>query len=146
PPVRSEGYDEEELVASASKLRQSIVAWFDKLKPVERQRLGLHPKANLKPPHFHSSRRVTSDGTMRFGLVVQLIQMENVKVGGVIRELPCGTTLAIDVSGRVRFVISSPAVESRKSEMERMALVSTTSPLGWEIDDPSTDPFAVDYR
>jgi hypothetical protein len=146
PPVRSEAYESEDQLESASQLRIAIQKWFGELIPDERKRLGLLPGADLKTPHFHSSRRVTSDGTVRFGLIVQLIQMQVVGVGGASREFPWGVTLVIDVTGRVRFVIGASEVGSRKPEMEQMAKLAMTSPMGWMLNDPSTDPFAVDYR
>ena len=99
-----------------------------------------------KNPHFHSNRRVTSDGEMRFGLVVQLVQMQKLDVGGVAREFPTGLTMVIDVTGRVRFVIGATDVQSRKQDMEQMARSATTNAMGWAIDDTSIDPFAVDYH
>jgi hypothetical protein len=146
PPVRAEAYESEEEVPAGGQLNDAIVTWFSGLPADERERLGLLPAADLKPPHFHSSRRVTSDGTMRFGLVVQLVQMQRLDVAGMNREFPTGVTLVIDVTGRVRFVIGTPSVESRKQDMEEMARFAMTSPMGWAIGEASTDPFAVDYR
>jgi hypothetical protein len=89
---------------------------------------------------------VTSDGSLRFGLVVQFVQTRSLEVEGIDRAVPTGMTLVIDVTGLVRFVIACPDVETRKTEMERMARLATTTPLGWTLGDPSADPFAVDYR
>jgi hypothetical protein len=65
---------------------------------------------------------------------------------GFARAFPTGATLVIDVTGRVRFVISSPPLGSCQQEMEQMAQTQITNALGWKIDDPVADPFAVDYR
>jgi hypothetical protein len=117
PPVRAEAYESEDQVPAGSKLNAAITTWFSGLPADERERLGLLPAADLQRPHFHSSRRVTSDGTMRFGLVVQLVQMQRLDAAGISREFPTGVTLVIDVDGRVRFVIGTPGVESRKQDM-----------------------------
>ncbi|HET9942255.1 MAG TPA: hypothetical protein VFR05_02875 [Terriglobia bacterium] len=146
PFVRSEAYDPEELLEAGNRLRLEISKWFNALPPEERGRLGFLPGAALKPPHFHSSRRVTSDGTLRFGLVVQLVQMQTIHLNGIDREFPWGATLVIDVTGRVRFFIGAPPLAQRVPEMTQMAQSATTSPLGWALDDAAADPFAVDYR
>ena len=84
---------------------------------------------------------------MRFGLVVQLVQMERLDdVAGISRDFPTGLTLVIDVTGDVRFVIRAAGVQSRKQDMEQMARSATTSPMGWAIEEVSIDPFAVDYH
>jgi len=49
-------------VAAGQQLRTAIVAWFCSLPADERERLGFLRDADLKNPHFHSNRRVTSDG------------------------------------------------------------------------------------
>jgi hypothetical protein len=77
---------------------------------------------------------------------VQIIQMHLIDVGGEKREFPWGATLVIDVSGGVRFVIRAPAIKSRSAEMEQMMKLATTNALGWNLNDPAADPFAVDYR
>jgi hypothetical protein len=146
PPVRSDAGETNEELATASQLRNEIMNWFFGLKPEERQHLGFFPDPDVKTPHFHSSRRVTSDGSLRFGLVVQFVQTRSLEVEGIDRAVPTGMTLVIDVTGLVRFVIACPDVETRKTEMERMARLATTTPLGWTLGDPSADPFAVDYR
>jgi hypothetical protein len=145
-PVRSETPDSEELVEAGSHLRNAIATWFAGLQPEERERLGFLPKAELRTPHFHSNRRVTSYGALRFGLVVQIVQMQTADIGGVVREFPCGMTLVIDVSGRVRFVIGAATVDNQRAEMVAMTEAAMTTALGWTIADPLNDPFAVDYR
>jgi hypothetical protein len=89
---------------------------------------------------------VTSDGTVRFGLVVQLVQMQPLVVVGTSRTFPTGLTLVIDVTGKVRFVIASAPYGSRGQDLEKMAASATTNALGWLINDPLADPFAVDYH
>ncbi len=148
PPVRSdfsETWTQDDL-PSATVLGNAIVDWFNTLAPDERKRLGMLPDQDLQRPHFHSNRRVTSDGTARFGLVVQLVQMQLLGVGGIQRAFPTGLTLVIDVTGKVRFVIGSAPYESHRQDLERMALSATTNALGWPVNDPLADPFAVDYH
>jgi len=146
PSVQSESIEAEEELDSARQLRDAILAWFNALPPAERQRLGFDPVATLQYPHFHSSRRVTAHGTVRFGLVVQLVQMQTLQVGGAPREFPWGTTLVIDVSGHVRFIVAAPSVTSRATDIEEMQRLAMTSALGWKLPEPAADPFAVDYR
>lgn len=146
PPVRAETSGADEELSAGSELRGEIEKWFLGLPTDERERLGLLPDANLKSPHFHSNQRVTSDGVLRFGLVVQLVQMRNVAVAGTIREFPTGTTLVIDVTGHVRFVIRTADIQSRKQDMEKMASAATINAMGWPIDEAAIDPFAVDYH
>lgn len=146
PPVRAEADASEDEVAAAQQLKTAIVDWFSGLSTDKRERLGFLRDARLKTPHFHSNRRVTSDGEMRFGLVVQLLQTQTLDVGGVSREFPTGLTLVIDVTGRVRFVIGAADVQSRSQDMEQTARSATTDAMGWAIDDASIDPFAVDYH
>ena len=148
PPVRSDFSDTttpEELPAAAA-LANDIQAWFTALVPADRQRLGMQGGPTLQRPHFHSNRRVTSDGTVRFGLVVQLVQIEVLNVGGIDRNIPSGLTLVIDVTGEVRFVISSTPQGSRAQDLEKMVTTAATNALGWPINDPLADPFAVDYH
>jgi hypothetical protein len=146
PSVQSELYESEEELPSATLLREAIKTWFGTLTQQERQGLGFDPVAPLEFPHFHASRRVTSDGRVRFGLVVQLIQMQTLNVAGQDRKFPWGTTLVIDVSGRVRFVIAAPSISSRSVEIEQMKMLAMIDPLGWKLAESETDPFAVDYR
>jgi hypothetical protein len=72
--------------------------------------------------------------------------MQPLVVGGVARSFPRGLTLVIDVTGKVRFVIASSPYESRTQNLDNMALSATTNALGWPVDDPLADPFAVDYH
>jgi hypothetical protein len=148
PPVRSDYSDTttQDDLPAAIELANDIIAWFAALLPQDRQRLGLRPDPSLQRPHFHSNRRVTSDGTVRFGLVVQLVQIELLDIGGTLRKFPSGLTLVIDVTGKVRFVISSTPYSSRTQDLETMAAAATTNALGWPVDDPLADPFAVDYH
>lgn len=146
PSVQSQSYEPEEELDAGRQLREAITAWFHSLLPAQRQELGFDPIAPLKYPHFHSSRRVTSHGTVRFGLVVQLIQMQTLNAAGAVREFPWGTTLVIDVTGRVRFVIGAPSLTSHTAEIEEMQKLAMTNPLGWKLAEPAANPFAVDYR
>jgi hypothetical protein len=146
PPVRAEVYETEEELPIAAQLSSKITGWFLGLTDDQREILGFLRTPDLKRPHFHLSRRVTSDGTLRFGLVVQLVQKQVVNVSGVAREFPTGLTLVIDVTGQVRFVIGGAGLAERKPELENTARMAITSPMGWQINDPTVDPFAVDYR
>jgi hypothetical protein len=146
PSVRSQSSEPEDELPAAKQLGDAIRNWFNALTSKERQALGFDPSARLEYPHFHSSRRVTSHGTVRFGLIVQLIQMQKLNVAGGEREFPWGTTLVIDVSGRVRFVIAAPPVRLRTADMEQMQKLAMLDPLGWQLTEPAADPFAVDYR
>lgn len=146
PPVRSEVYDTEEELPTAALLSSKITGWFFNLTEDQREELGLLRTPDLKRPHFHTSRRVTSDGTLRFDLIVQLVQKQIVDISGVVREFPIGLTLVIDVTGQVRFVIGRTGVIDRKPELENTARLAITGPMGWQIEDPTADPFAVDYR
>ena len=83
PPVRAEVYETEEELPIAAQLSTKITDWFLGLTDDQREILGFLRTPDLKRPHFHSSRRVTSDGTLRFGLVVQLVQKQVVSVSGV---------------------------------------------------------------
>jgi hypothetical protein len=131
---------------AAALLGDAIRDWFNALNSEERQRLGLLADPALQRAHFHSNRRVTSDGTVRFGLVVQLVQLQTLVVGGIARAFPSGLTLVIDVTGKVRFVIAAAPYGSRGQDLEKMASSATTNALGWPINDPLADPFAVDYH
>jgi hypothetical protein len=86
PPVRAEVYETEEELPIAAQLSTKITGWFLGLTDDQREILGFLRTPDLKRPQFHSSRRVTSDGTLRFGLVVQLMQRQVVSVSGVARE------------------------------------------------------------
>lgn len=148
PPVLSEASasETEEELPIAAQLSTKITAWFYGLTNDQRDKLGFLPTAGLQRPHFHSSRRVTSDGTLRFGLVVQLVQKQFVLVSGLSREFPTGLTLVIDVTGQVRFVIGGADLAERKPELENTARLAITGPMGWQIEDTTADPFAVDYH
>ena len=148
PPVRSDTFEAttQEDLPAASTLANAIMVWFIALKQDERERLGLLPDVPLQRPQFHSNRRMTSDGTVRFGLVVQLVQKHALMVGSILREFPSGLTLVIDVSGKVRFVIASAPYTSRVEDLSKMASSTTANALGWPINDPLADPFAVDYH
>jgi hypothetical protein len=146
PLVATESDEAEEEVKAGGLLKEAIEVWFNGLPANERTRLGFLPNAKLEAPHFHSNRRVTSDGTLRFGLVVQIIQTQDVEVGGTTHPFAWGATLVIDVSGEVRFVIKPPLLESRLPELNQMRQLAMTHPMGWPVSEPPADPFAVDYR
>jgi hypothetical protein len=146
PPVRSDFEETEDELPIAQQLSSMITTWFYSLAADQRIKLGLLPVESLKRPHFHASRRVTSDGTLRFGLVVQLVQTQIVNVSGVDRQFPTGLTLVIDVTGHVRFVIGRAGLTERQSELENTARLALCNPLGWPINDPNANPFGVDYR
>jgi hypothetical protein len=146
PPVRADLEESEDELPVAQKLSGLITTWFYSLTPDQRIKLGLLAAESLKRPHFHASRRVTSDGTLRFGLVVQLVQTQIANVSGVPRQFPTGLTLVIDVTGRVRFVIGRAGLTERQPELENAARLALTNPLGWPVNDPNANPFAVDYR
>jgi hypothetical protein len=147
PLVRSETYETtEEDLPAASQLRGEISGWFAKLDEEKREKLGFLRTPPLNRLHFHTNRRFTSDGTLRFGLVVQLVQNQTVDVSGTARELPTGLTLVIDVTGQMRFVIGRTGLTDRKPELEKTARLAITNSMGWPMEDPAADPFAVDYR
>jgi hypothetical protein len=43
-------------------------------------------------------------------------------------------------------VIGSAPYESHIQDLEKMGLSATTNALGWPVNDPLADPFAVDYH
>jgi hypothetical protein len=146
PPVRSRVYEADDEIQPARKLRDAIFVWFANLDAEERARLGMSPSAQLRSVHFHSSVRVSSDGTQRFGLVVQLVEVHRLWLDGVTREIPSGATLVIDVTGKLRFVIAATSGESRREALEQVSALSLRDPMGWSVDGAAVDPFAVDYR
>jgi hypothetical protein len=133
-------------VPAAAELATNMINWFNGLSVPSRMSLGLLPAIPLQRPHFHSNRRVTSDGTVRYGLVVQLIQVEELDISGIQRKFPSGVTLVIDVTGDVRFVVRSAPYQMRTADLEAMATTARTNALGWSVEDPRADPFAVDYH
>ena len=143
-PDPSTPQDEE--LEPAKRLRSAIENWFSTLTPDERARLGMRANSVLSSVHFHSSVRVTSDGTQRFGLVVQVVEVKKVEISGIQTDFPSGATIVIDVSGEVRFVIAATPPESRKSAMQAMARLALVDPQGWPVEAGSVEPFAVDYR
>ena len=151
PPVRAsvDYYEKDEFqkdeLPPEKQLREEIQNWFAGLKE-ERQRLGMSPDARLKSIHFHASQRTSSDGTQRLGLVVQLVVMQTFIFKAFVQEFPSGATMVIDVTGQVRFVVAAAPAETRVPFLEQKALSALRSPLGWSINDPVDDPFAVDYR
>jgi hypothetical protein len=146
PTVRSEVYENEEELPIATQLSNSISSWFYSLTNDQREKLGFLGTSSLKRSHFHTNRRTTSDGTLRFGLVVQIVQLQSISVSNVPREFPTGLTLVIDVTGQVRFVIGRAGLGDRLPELNHTAQRAATDAMGWMIDDPTADPFAVDYR
>jgi hypothetical protein len=146
PPVQSTNEDTDDEFEPAKQLAQAIRSWFEGLTEDERDGLGMR-KSKLKRPHFHSSLRLSSDGTQRFGLVVQLVEIQTLDIAGKTRKFPSGATLVIDVTGKLRFLIAATSADSRRQTMEQMAQNAMAGPMGWpDTDDPSADPFAVDYR
>lgn len=132
-------------VEPARLLRASIDTWFSALADDDRAKLGMRGK-EATSVGFHASHRVASDGTLRFGLVVQLVEMQEVNVLGTNQELPSGATLVIDVTGDVRFVIRATPADSRRSELESAAAVAGVNALGWKLAEPPERPFVVDFR
>jgi len=137
-----------EELAPAGELRGKIREWFLDLNEEERGRLGLAPGAEVSDRGigFHPSYRLASDGTPRFGLVVQLVERQEVVIRREARRIPTGATLVIDVTGRVRFVIRATPAERRRRELEEMADQAATDAMGWPVQEAASDPFAVDYR
>lgn len=133
-------------VEPAKLLRSKVEAWFSTLKAGGRKRLGLRPDSIVSSVGFHQSHRVTADGTLRFGLVVQLVEVRTVKVLKQERRMPSGATLVIDVTGHVRFIIRATPAEQRLAQLEEAALAAATNALGWPVAEAPADPFAVDYR
>jgi len=145
-PVRSRRDESDDDLEPARLLRVDIMQWFATLPAAHLQLLGLSSSRRLRSVHFHSSLRVSSDGTQRFGLVVQLVEVHELDIGGQRREFPTGATLIIDVTGKLRFLIAATNAESRRQAMEGMAKAAAMGPMGWPQDGPAADPFAVDYR
>jgi hypothetical protein len=129
-------------------LRGAILDWYRRLDPPGRERLGLaaDEKVTERGIGFHPSYRLASDGTLRFGLVVQLVEQQKVAIRGEERVVPTGATLVIDVTGRVRFVIRATRAESRLRELEQAVDRASVDAMGWRLEGPPPDPFAVDYR
>lgn len=146
PPVKSNAAPDEEGTTSSGGLHTMIKRWFENLPQADRARLGMERSAVLRATLVHPSQRVATDGAQRFGLVVQLVQNEAVTIRGVTRDFPTGATLVIDVTGVVRFVVVAKSAESRRAAMEATVDRAMTDGLGWTLDAPPDDPFAVDYR
>jgi len=127
------------------ELRRRIGAWFKKLADGERHRLGM-TAAELKSCAFHPGHRVAADGTLRFGLVVQLVEQRWVELDTMARLVPTGATLVIDVTGQVRYLVRPPPPKQRRADLEATVRASRTNALGWTLQDPFRDPFAVDFR
>lgn len=133
-------------VPAQKQLRAAILAWFAGLDAEKRAELRLSA-GDLGTVGFHGSHRVTADGTLRFGLVVQLVQMTPVTLAsGEAMSFPTGATLVIGVNGKLRFLIRTKAPNTRKADLERAAALATTNALGWRLHGAGRDPFAVDYR
>lgn len=138
---------EEEPLEYGKQLRQAIRDWFESLPSPDRVRLGLHPHPELKQRvQVNASRRVTADGSQRFGLVVQLVEVQPEVIAGDTRDVPTGATLVIDVTGQVRFVIATNAVHLRRDAIQETARLAITNAMGWEVMSPSANPLAVDFR
>ena len=140
---------EDETLDAGKELRGRIKAWFDTLPGAFRVKLGMDPEPELeRRVHYHSTHRTTSDGLQRFGLVVQLveIQREMVNDNGIERDIPSGATLILDVTGRIRYLIAAKPVSERRRELEAAEQLGTTTPLGWTTDDPAADALAVDFQ
>lgn len=150
PAVRSLAAEPQEELNTAKLLQNSIKTWFAGLTQDQREGLGFLRDVPLKYVHFHSNRRVTSAGTVRFGLVVQFIQTQQVTVPpDTPREVLWGATLVIDVTGRVRFFIGAPPMQCRMPELKDMIERAMKNPLGWPLDERAMgkpDPFAVNYH
>jgi hypothetical protein len=138
---------EDETLDAGKQLRGLIKTWFDALPPPFRVMLGMHPHPELERRiHFHTTSRTTNDGLQRFGLVVQLVEIQQHLVNGVRREVPSGATLVVDVTGRLRYLVAAKPVSARQTELEAAARLGITTPLGWTVDDPTADPLAVDFQ
>lgn len=144
-PVKADDIEE---VSSARKLRQRIAGWFRGLRPEERQQLGFTAESQVheRDIAFHPSQRPTSDGTLRFGLVVQLVERLTVMHGGRSREIPSGVTLVIDVSGSVRFIVPATRAAQRLRERESRNALASVDAMGWPMDETPGDPLLVDYH
>ncbi len=140
------GGDDSEEVSAAKALAMRIHTWFEGLGAAELEQLGMSAGLKLRTAGFHPSYRIASDGTQRFGLVVQLVQLHEHLVGAVSRAFPSGATLVIDVTGRVRFVIRSMSGRARDAAIEETARLAATNAMGWPVGARARDPFAVDYR
>ena len=112
PPVRSRRDESDDEIEPARLLRHEILSWYDALPDGDRQRLGLSASARLRSVHFHSSLRVSSDGTRRFGLVVQLVEVHELDIAASAGSFPRAPRSIIDVTGKVRSS-SPPRTPSR---------------------------------
>lgn len=141
-----DGDTDSEGLSSPTLLRGRIYQWFQNLDPEHRKLLGMTEVSVLRGTFFHASRRVTADGTTRFGLVVQLVEIQEIAIGNAIQKFPSGATLVIDVSGVIRFVIRSDSPKERLASLEETARRSGIDRMGWALLQPISDPFTVDYR
>jgi hypothetical protein len=146
PPVESSFSPDEDGEEVPRSLRERIMTWFASLPVSDRERIGMREDSQLVRIGFHQSNRIASDGTLRFGLVVQLVEMQLVPVLGLQRLVPSGATLVIDVNGAMRFVICTAPIAERARDLGKMARIGTTDALGWKLTPEPSNPFAVDYR
>lgn len=131
------------------QLRLRIEAWVISLDADERRRLGLGTVGGRLIVMFNPSHRLASDGSMRVGLVVQLVQPQTVPVGtlgAVTCPFPAGATMVIDVTGRIRYIVRTATPESRKAQLLDIATRASTTALGWRVAGMDANLFAVDYR
>jgi len=135
-------------VEPAKELREAIFDWFAALGGPERERLGLRADSDVqrRDINFHPSQRPASDGTLRFGLTVQLVERRMVNLQGEPREIPNGALLVIDVSGRVLFTVRANPADKRLSEMKTAVEHAACSPMGWREDGEASDALLVDYH
>lgn len=147
PMVRAE-WDKEESSEPGRSLGDQIRAWVDSLTEEDRARLlRLGPRRHGKTVTlFNTTQRLTADGLQRLGLVVQILELVSLRLDGRECEVPTGTTLVIDVTGRVRFVIATPTrADALLTELTAAAQQAARGPMGWAGASPA-DRFAVDYR
>ncbi|MFO0618001.1 MAG: hypothetical protein U0414_35750 [Polyangiaceae bacterium] len=152
PVVSASGaFAEASDVGVTRKLAHEIEAWLRQASPVELGLLGITHAQTADVVGFHASHRVASDGTLRFGLVVQFVEVDELVVDGATVKFPRGTTMVLDVTGKVRFLIRSAGSSDRQRELASMAARAHVNALGWhahgmDLGRPQGDPFAVDYR
>jgi hypothetical protein len=135
-------------VEPAKELREAIFDWFVALGAPERERLGLRADSVVqrRDINFHPSQRPASDGTLRFGLTVQLVERRMVELQGGPTEIPNGALLVIDVSGRVLFTVHANPADKRLSEMKTAVEHAACNPMGWQEDGEASDALLVDYH
>ena len=146
PPVRSDVDETEDELPIAQPLSSKITAWFYSLADDQREKLGflrcrkLEATALSLEPASHLGR----DAPIWAGCATRA-EANRQRV----RSRPRVSDWADPGHRRYRagaFRDRTRRVYGAQAELENTARLAITSPMGWPIDDPNADPFAVDYR